>query len=144
MGLDQTWADSITEAVREASLRGLGRLSEPCNQRLRTDSVIGRDFGLPLLRTLSPEVAEDEFLESLEEALGIRIVEFLSSGLGRYQFSHALIQQAVYEEIPAIRKAQVHATIEETLEIMHQNNLHEHAGHKSEPACCPCPGVHLS
>ena len=45
---DQNWIASITEAVREAISRRLSRLSGPCKQLLRTASVIGRDFDLPL------------------------------------------------------------------------------------------------
>ena len=128
MARDQTWTDSIPEAVRDAILRRLSQLSETCDQLLRTASVIGRNFDLPLLRVLSPEIAEAEFLESLDEALGIRIVEILPAGIGGYQFSHALIQQAVYEEIPPMRKAQAHAAVGEILEGLHSNNLNEHAG----------------
>jgi predicted ATPase len=128
MGSDETWADTIPEAVREAILRRLNPLSENCNQLLRTASVIGRDFDLTLLRALSAEIVEDDFLAGLDEALGIRIIEPLADGSGRYQFGHALIQQAVYEEIPLMRKAQAHAATGETLEQLHQDNLDEYAG----------------
>ena len=127
MARDLTWIAAIPEAVRDAILRRLNQLSEPCRQILRTASVIGRDFELTLLRALNPEISEDEFWESLDEALGIRLVESLSDGLGRYQFGHALIQQAVYEEIPPMRRAQAHGATGETLEQLHQENLNEHA-----------------
>ena len=128
MGRDQSWIASIPEAVREAILRRLGRLSETCNQILRTASVIGRDFDLPLLRALTTDVAEDEFLEGLDEAMNIRIVETMPAGQGGYRFGHALIQQAVYEGIPPMRRAQMHAMVGETLEVLHQRNLEEHVG----------------
>ena len=72
---EQTWITNIPEAVREAIMRRLSRLSEECNQLLRTASVVGRDFDLASLRVLSPELAEDGFLASLDEALIIRIIE---------------------------------------------------------------------
>ena len=72
---EQTWITNIPEAVREAIMRRLSRLSEECNQLLRTASVVGRDFDLASLRVLSPELAEDGFLASLDEALSIRIIE---------------------------------------------------------------------
>ena len=128
MARDQDWIASIPEAVRDAILLRLSRLTEPCSQLLRTASIIGRDFDLPLLRVLSPEFKETELLESLDEALGIRIVESLPARSGGYRFSHALIQQAVYEEIPPMRKAQAHAAVANTLEELHSNNLDEHAG----------------
>ncbi|MEE8464836.1 MAG: LuxR C-terminal-related transcriptional regulator, partial [Dehalococcoidia bacterium] len=128
MGRDQEWIANIPEAVREAISRRLIQLSEPCYQLLRTASVIGRDFDLPLLRALSQEIEEEEFLESLEEALNIRIVESLPTGTGGYRFNHALIQQTVYEEISPIRKAQAHAAVGAALEELHSRNLDEHAG----------------
>lgn len=121
---DQAWIARIPEAVRDAILRRLNRLSEPCNQLLRTASIIGRDFDLPLLRALSPEIIEANILESLDEALGIRIVEPLPAESGRYRFSNALIEQAVYEQIPLMGRAQAHAAAAETLERM----LGQHAG----------------
>ncbi|PKB63685.1 MAG: hypothetical protein BZY80_06015 [SAR202 cluster bacterium Io17-Chloro-G2] len=125
---DQTWITGIPDAVRESILRRISRLPDTCNEILRTASVIGRDFDLPLLRALSPEIDEGELLEALDDALGIRIVESLSDGSGRYRFGHALIQQAVYEEIPPMRRAQSHAAVGETLEVLHQHDLDQHAG----------------
>ena len=127
MARDQTWIAGIPEAVRDAILRRVNRLSGTCNEMLRTASVIGRDFDLPLLRTLSPEIAESEFLDCLDEALGTRIIEPISDRPGGYRFGHALIQQAVYEEIPPMRRAQAHGAVGETLERLHENDLDENA-----------------
>ena len=125
---NQDWIASLPEAVREAILRRLSRLSEPCNQLLRTASVIGRDFDLPLLRALSADISEDDFLGGIDEAMSIRIIESLPARPGRFRFGHALVQQAVYEGIPAMRKVQAHGVIAEQLEQIHQNNLEEHSG----------------
>jgi tetratricopeptide (TPR) repeat protein len=114
-------------AIREVILRRLSRLSDPCQQILSIASVIGRDFDLALLRQLCPEIAEQEFMEALDEGLGLRIAEALPTDSERYRFSHALIQQAVYEEIPPLRKAGVHATIANALEQTHQADLDQHA-----------------
>ncbi len=59
MGRNQDWVEDIPQAVREAISQRLGRLSETCNDILRSASVIGRDFDLPLLRTLISEIPED-------------------------------------------------------------------------------------
>ena len=45
---NQDWVASIPEAVSDAISRRLSKLSERCNQLLRTASVIGRDFDLTL------------------------------------------------------------------------------------------------
>ena len=121
----------IPKAVRDAIIRRVSRLSETCNQLLRTGSVIGRNFDLTLLRALSPDIGEGKFLEGMDEAIGIRIIESVPDTPGGYRFSHALIQQAVYEEIPPMRRAQVHGVIGETLENL---RLEDHAENAAELA----------
>ena len=128
MTQNQDWIASIPEAVRETILRRLGLLSNSCNQLLRTASVIGRDFDFPLLRALSSDISEQEFLGGLDQAMSIRIVETVPSGSRRYRFGHALIQQAVYEEIPRMQRAQTHARVGETLEELHRLDRDDHAG----------------
>ena len=98
---------------------------------MRTGSVIGRNFDLTLLRALSPDIGEGKFLEGMDEAIGIRIIESVPDTPGGYRFSHALIQQAVYEEIPPMRRAQVHGVIGETLENL---RLEDHAENAAELA----------
>ncbi len=124
---DPAWIYQIPEAIRDAIARRLSRLSEPCGVLLDIASVIGRDFDYALLRTLTPEFSENTFLESLDEAFGIQLIEVLPGGLDRYRFGHALIQQAVYERILPARKMQSHAAIGEALERLHQDNLNQHA-----------------
>ena len=125
---DSSWTASIPGAIRDATVRRLNPLSESCKRLLRTASVVGRDVDIRLLRDLSTDIPDDEFLEGLDEALGIRILESLPARPGRYQFCHALIQQAVYEEISPIGKARAHAAVGEALERLHQDHLEEQAG----------------
>ncbi|MCH7737298.1 MAG: AAA family ATPase [Chloroflexi bacterium] len=128
IGQNQDWVAGIPQAVREAISRRLGRLSETCNKILRSASVIGRDFDLALLRTLSAEVPEDQFFAGIDEANNIGIVETMPAGYGGYRFSHALIRQAVYEGIAPMQRAQTHVAAAEALEELHEANLGEHAG----------------
>jgi DNA-binding CsgD family transcriptional regulator/tetratricopeptide (TPR) repeat protein len=127
-GRNQDWTASIPEAIREAITRRLSRLSEQCNQLLRTASVIGRDFDLTLLRALSPDVREADFLGGVDEAISINIIETLPARPGTCRFGHALVHQAVYEEIQPMQKAQAHSVVAETLEQLHQNDLNEYVG----------------
>ena len=72
----------IPEGVREVIGARLNRLSEDCNEMLRTASVIGREFGFELLRGLRSEFYYDRLLEALEEALAARLIEELPSRSG--------------------------------------------------------------
>ena len=129
----------IPAGVREVISRRLQRLSERCNDVLTTASVIGREFTLQQLAavgadpsvTVEERLTEDRLLEVVEEALGGRVIEELSSEAGRYQFTHALIQDTLANELSATRRVRLHARIALALERMYGA---EADGHASELA----------
>ncbi len=124
---DQTWAETIPEGVRDVIGRRLSRLSEPCVQALRTASVIGRNFDFKLLNALVSDISEDRLLEAIEEAQAAHLVDEVTGTVEQYQFSHALIQQTLSQEITASRRVRIHARIGEALEALHGNNSEDHA-----------------
>lgn len=117
----------IPEGVREVIGARLSRLPEDCNEMLRTASVIGREFGFELLRTLRSEFSYDRLLEALEEALAARVIEELPQGVGQYQFAHGLIQETLSVELSTLRRVRSHATIAETLEELYGETAEAHA-----------------
>jgi tetratricopeptide (TPR) repeat protein len=117
----------IPEGVREVIGRRLNRLSQRCNQTLTIASVIGREFTLGQLKPLIEDITEDRLLEVLEEALAARVIEELPRAVGRYQFSHALIQETLVEELTLTRRVRLHARIAEALEQLYGNQAEGHA-----------------
>ena len=115
----QAWTVRLPEGVREVIGRRLNRLSERCNQTLTIAAVIGRAFELRQLRPLIEDMSEDRVLEVLEEALSARVIEELAETVGRYQFTHALIQETLAEELSLTRRVRLHARIAETLESLY-------------------------
>ena len=126
-GHRDSWSVRIPEGVREVIRRRLDRLSERCNETLTTASVIGRQFTLENLSPLIEDMTEDRLLEVLEEALSARVIEELPRTVGRYQFTHALIQETLAEELSTTRKVRLHARIAETLEEFYRNDVEAHA-----------------
>jgi len=124
----QDFFTSIPEGVRDAIGRRLNQLSEGCNQVLTTASVIGREFELRQLAPLVEDISEDRLLEVLEEALGARVIEELPQALGRYQFTHALIQETLSEELTLTRPVRMHARIAQSLEELYGDNAEYHGG----------------
>ena len=122
----ELWDIRIPEGVREVIGRRLNRLSERCNRVLTVASVIGREFDFKLLSVLN-DISEGQLLEVIEEALNARVIEEAVSGAERYQFSHALIRQTLYEEITTSRRVRLHARIGEALEKLHRTNVEPHA-----------------
>jgi DNA-binding CsgD family transcriptional regulator len=123
----QGWSILIPASVREVIGRRLDRLSERCNQALTIASVIGREFELRLLERLMDQQSGDELLEAVEEALAARVIEDLLNAVGRYQFTHVLIQDTLAHELSAARRARLHRRIGEALEELYAGNIEVHA-----------------
>jgi tetratricopeptide (TPR) repeat protein len=66
-------------------------------------------------------------LDVLEEALGARVIEELPQAVGRYQFTHALIQETLSEELSLTRRVRLHARIAESLEELYGDSAEAHA-----------------
>jgi predicted ATPase len=131
----QRWSVQIPLGVYEVIKRRLDRLSERCNQVSTVASVIGREFELRLLERLEGKSAAgsgqrrsgEELLEAVEEALAARVIEELPQAVGRYQFSHVLIQNTLAQELSAVRRARLHQRIAAALEKLYADNAETHA-----------------
>jgi tetratricopeptide (TPR) repeat protein len=127
VGRPDTWTVRIPEGVREVIGRRLNRLSQRCNQTLTTAAIIGREFSLEQLKPLIDDTTDDWLLEALEEALAARVIEELPRSVGRYQFSHALIQETLAGELSTTRKVRLHARIAQALEKLYGQQAEAHA-----------------
>jgi predicted ATPase len=127
VGQRESWSVRIPEGVREVIGRRLDRLSERCNEILTVASVIGRGFTLSHVLPLTDDLTEDRLLEVLEEALSARVIEELPSSVGRYQFTHALIQETLAGELSTTRKVRLHARVAETLDQNYGDDAVAHA-----------------
>ena len=115
-----SWSVRIPEGVREVIGRRLDRLSERCNETLTVASVVGREFTVDQLAPLIEDISRDRVLEVLEEALSSRVIEELPRAVGRYQFTHALIQETLAGELSLTRRVRLHARIAEALEKLYE------------------------
>jgi tetratricopeptide (TPR) repeat protein len=117
---------AIPAGIREAIARRLGKLSDRCRDVLTVASVLGRDFGVDALQRATG-LSTDELLELLDEAMVARVIGELPGGMGRLRFSHALVRDAIYDEIPAARRMRLHGRLGEILERLHAGDLDSHA-----------------
>ena len=116
----------VPEGVREAIGTRLNRLSDECNQVLRTASVIGREFRFDLLDKMSPNFSTEELLHALEIADTAVVIREVQGESGQYEFAHALIQRTLNEELTTGRRLQLHAQLVEAAEELYDDHLHEH------------------
>src|SRR5262249_11780315 len=47
------------------------------------------------------------------------VVSESATGVGRFRFSHALVREALYTELSAVRKSRLHRQVAEALEALH-------------------------
>src|SRR3954447_15057859 len=126
------WTLTIPQGVREVIGRRLDRLSDDCNRVLTVASVIGREFALDVLERVA-DVPRERTLELLEEAEEERIVDQGAQPSLRFSFSHALVREALYEELGVTQRVRLHrraaAVIEELYGADADQPLEELAHH---------------
>ncbi|MDQ3865516.1 MAG: AAA family ATPase, partial [Actinomycetota bacterium] len=116
---------AIPESVKDVIGRRLRHLSSDCNRILAVASVLGREFDLDLLASVSA-VAPDTLLPLLDEAITARVAADAPGANGRLRFAHALIRDTVYEAMTSIRRAQLHRQVGEALEELHAQDPGPH------------------
>ena len=131
------WRASIPQGMREVIAHRLRHLSPECRRLLTEASVLGREFRLDALRAVS-ECPGDELLDLLDEALAARVVGDRPIGRGGLRFSHALIRDSLYGELPRRERLRLHRRAAEALETVYgrerQPHLAELAHHFLEAA----------
>jgi DNA-binding CsgD family transcriptional regulator len=128
----------IPEGVKEVIGTRLNRLSPLCNAVLTNAAAIGRAFATAVLGELAA-VAEDQLAGVLEEAVAAGVVEEATEP-GSYQFSHALIRETLYEEIPAVRRARLHLRIGAALERLSGRDPMANLAALAHHYCAALPG----
>jgi DNA-binding CsgD family transcriptional regulator/tetratricopeptide (TPR) repeat protein len=112
----------IPDGVRETIGRRLNYLSAACNELLAVASVFGRQF-------TAAEIAKvdgrefNPVLESLEEAQRSGLIVPGNGGAAGYRFTHALIREVLYDELPALERLKLHGRVGETLAELHRTDL---------------------
>jgi hypothetical protein len=115
----------IPQGVLDAIGRRLQRQTDRCREVLALASVVGREFDPDVIGRVSG-LQENELFTALDEAAEAGLVGAASEASGRLRFSHILVRDALYEDLPAPRRVRLHRTIGETLEAIYAGNLEPH------------------
>ncbi len=105
--------ERLPQSVLEVVRRRVRRLGTPAMRLLRTAAVIGHEFDLGVLAAVA-EVDEDAALDVLEAAESAHLIAEIKQG--RFNFAHALVKNALAQELNRTRRARLHCRIAETLE----------------------------
>jgi len=106
-------AAALSEPIRDVVLRRVRRLSPTAADVLALAAVMGVDFDLEMLSSVSV-LGELDLIAALEEATAARLID--ETGVDQYRFAHALVRSALYETLSASRRARMHLDIACTLE----------------------------
>jgi DNA-binding SARP family transcriptional activator len=115
----------IPQSVRGVIGRRLRHLSDDCNRLLTLASVLGREFDLDALASVSG-LERDAVLELLDEGIEARAVSEAPGAIGRMRFAHALIRDAAYHGVTRSRRIQLHRQVGEALEALYASDLDPH------------------
>jgi eukaryotic-like serine/threonine-protein kinase len=119
------WELAIPQGVREVVGRRLDQLSEHANEVLRFAAVCGRNFYLDVLDRVCDR-SREEILAVVGEAVGARMVTESRREPGLYSFSHALVRETLYAEVPTSQRLQINREIGEAVEDVYANDLDSH------------------
>jgi tetratricopeptide (TPR) repeat protein len=127
--LHETGAPSRTGIVSESTLARIGvpegakemiaqrtmRLTGTAREALTTAALVGTRFDLAVLDALMSATA-DEIIVALEEAVAAGLVHEAEDEIDSFEFSHALVREALVEQHSASRRTRLHHRIGEALE----------------------------
>jgi hypothetical protein len=121
-GAIATMPAKIPAGVHETIGRRLIRLSDRCNELLCVAAVHGRQFAA---REIAVAMGEDVqlVLTGLEPAVLAGIVQSNADALGSYEFTHALIRETIYEDLPQVDRLRLHACAGDALVSVHSMHL---------------------
>jgi hypothetical protein len=105
----------LPDSVRVAIESRLSHLPSAAVQILQASSVVGREFDVGLLSTIC-EKDRDAILSELHFAERWGIVSRFGGPSDRYLFSHFLLTQVLYEQLPLGQRESLHHLIAETVE----------------------------
>jgi class 3 adenylate cyclase/predicted ATPase len=130
---DDRWVAGIREGeglgiprgVREVVSHRLEKLPAETLELLSTAAVIGREFDVQILTNVAGLEA-GAVLERLQAALDGAIVRQATSEPGRYVFAHGATRDALYDDLPAPRRCQLHTAAGEALEELYEDRIESH------------------
>jgi DNA-binding SARP family transcriptional activator len=108
----------IPDGVREAIRRRLRRQSGDCQEALTLASVLGREFEPTVLAAVS-DSPEAKVSAAVDEASAARLVGPVPGTAERLRFSHILVRDALYGDLPVLTRQRLHLNVAAALESPH-------------------------
>lgn len=123
----------VPEGVREVIGRRLSALDDEAEKALRAAAAVGAEFDVEILAAVL-ERGIDDLADVLDEPVQRGLITEVAGGFGRYRFAHALVRQALYEELTSVRRTRLHQRVLSALDERGRADPAELAHHACEAA----------
>jgi tetratricopeptide (TPR) repeat protein len=124
------------QTVRQIVRARVSRLEAPAPRVLEVAAVFGREFPLDAVCAACEELAPAEVEAGLEAALRDHLVEETSDAPGDFRFTHIVIRDAIYEELPRPQRTELHRRAGLALEALRPLALDAHADELAHHFAC--------
>jgi len=111
-----------TEAIRELVARRVSRLPEDVIYLLQAAAVAGREFEAAIAAEAAGLTA-GQMLDAFDRAERSRLLRRTDARNERYAFTHALVRDAIYDELLRGRRVRYHHRIATAIERAHTGDL---------------------
>jgi class 3 adenylate cyclase len=115
----------IPRGVREVVGHRLEKLPAETLELLSTAAVIGREFDIQILTRIS-DLEAGVALERMQTALDGAIVRQAAGEPGRYVFAHGATRDALYDDLPAGHRSELHIAAGDALEELYEDRIESH------------------
>jgi hypothetical protein len=119
--VDRSRGVGLPDSLRDVIEQRVDRLGTRARETLSTAAVIGRSFEVELLGRLMGG-SETALLDLLEAAVAASLLHESTEEIGRFEFAHALINEALYETLGRTRRARLHHQVALALEELYGND----------------------
>jgi tetratricopeptide (TPR) repeat protein len=114
----QTVRLDIPDGAREVIRRRVQPLSDDGRRTLAAAAVIGRDFEIGVLVRMGDLPPVEVMLRDLADAVQLGVIEELVERPGAFRFTHALVQDALVDELGPDARARLHQAAGAALEAV--------------------------
>jgi AAA ATPase domain len=115
----------IPEEVRALIRRRVAALAREAVAAIRLAAVIGHEFDLNLLQRAS-RLSATRMMAVLTEATAAGLIAEVAATPRRYSFTHDLVRETLYDDLPPRRRLEFHHSVGGLLESVHGDDLDPH------------------
>jgi tetratricopeptide (TPR) repeat protein len=117
---------SVPLGVREVIARRLGQLPPTLVEALTVASALGPEFPVEMLGRAG-EYAPADLADLVDQGSDAGILMPVAGSIGRLRFSHGLVREVLYQEIPPARRARLHWRIATEMEDLYAASIDAHS-----------------